>query len=255
MWLVKIGTGNRNNPTILIDGGIHAREWISPAVVLYIIQQLVENKDNKHMIENVNWYIIPVLNPDGYEYTFTHERYWRRNRAPIVGSSKCNGTDLNRNFDFHWGEAGTSATPCSDLFRGRSAFDQLETRGLRDVVNRYKDQIKLYVTFHSFAQVIVYPWGYTTELPENASELQSLGEQVAAAIASVNGTVYGVANIPLVLPLGAGGSDDWVKGAGGIELSYTFELPGLNFEMPHSEILDVCVETFEGVKVYHSYIG
>lgn len=66
---MKIGADNPEKPVILIDGGIHAREWISPAVVVYIINQLVENKENHYLIENISWYIVPVLNPDGYEYS------------------------------------------------------------------------------------------------------------------------------------------------------------------------------------------
>lgn len=69
---IKISTGGSNKPAILVDGGIHAREWLAPATTTYIIQQLVENQANRKMIENVDWYIVPVLNPDGYEYTFTN---------------------------------------------------------------------------------------------------------------------------------------------------------------------------------------
>lgn len=69
--LLRIGTGNANNPTIIMDGTIHAREWISPAVTSYVIQELVENPANRQLIEDINWIIVPVLNPDGYEYTFT----------------------------------------------------------------------------------------------------------------------------------------------------------------------------------------
>lgn len=55
-----------------MDGGIHAREWISPATVLYIIQQLVENRsETRDLTDKVNWYILPVINVDGYEYTHT----------------------------------------------------------------------------------------------------------------------------------------------------------------------------------------
>jgi murein tripeptide amidase MpaA len=69
--LIKISTGgNGNRPAILVDGGIHAREWIAPAMALYIINQLVENNaSNNDLTDAVDWYILPVLNPDGYEYS------------------------------------------------------------------------------------------------------------------------------------------------------------------------------------------
>lgn len=73
--LIRIGVGAESNPTILIDSTIHAMEWISTSVTTYIIQQLVENSDYRYLIENINWVIIPVLNPDGYEYTFTQVRW------------------------------------------------------------------------------------------------------------------------------------------------------------------------------------
>lgn len=182
---------------------------------------------------------------------------WRTNRAPVKNAT-CKGTDLNRNFDFHWAEVGVKHQPaCNVLFPGRAPFDQLESRGLRDVVIEYKDRIKLYLTFHSYAKLILYPWGYTKEKPRNAPKLQALGEQAANAIAKVAGTVYGVGNVPQLLSLGAGGSDDWVKGVGGVDLSYTIELPGGGrdgFDLPAEYILPVCTETFEGVKVFHDYI-
>lgn len=71
IFLKVSGNRNASNPVVLIDGGIHAREWIAPATVLYIIQQLVENPENRDLIQNLDWYLLPVLNPDGYEFTFT----------------------------------------------------------------------------------------------------------------------------------------------------------------------------------------
>lgn len=62
-------------PAILIEGGVHAREWIAPAQVLFIIHQLAEIDQNKWLIENVDWYLIPTLNPDGYDYTFRKVRF------------------------------------------------------------------------------------------------------------------------------------------------------------------------------------
>lgn len=81
--------------------GIHAREWISPAVSLYIIDQLVSNADG--LAERYNFYILPSVNPDGYEYSHSSDRMWRKSRSETGSSVGCKGVDLNRNFDFHYG--------------------------------------------------------------------------------------------------------------------------------------------------------
>lgn len=71
LTVIKISSGDtKDKPAIFVDGGIHAREWIAPAQVLYIIDQLVTNPENSILYENVDWYLLPLLNPDGYEYTF-----------------------------------------------------------------------------------------------------------------------------------------------------------------------------------------
>lgn len=94
--LIKISNGNPGNKAIWIDGGIHAREWISPATVTFLIEYLIQNFETEaKAINSVDWHILPVANPDGYEYSHTHDRLWRKNRA-ING--RCEGTDLNRNF-------------------------------------------------------------------------------------------------------------------------------------------------------------
>lgn len=56
---------------------LNYREWISPAVVVYIAEQLIEGYNNgdariKPLVENFDFYIVPVVNPDGYEYTHTN---------------------------------------------------------------------------------------------------------------------------------------------------------------------------------------
>ncbi|KZR99499.1 putative Carboxypeptidase B, partial [Daphnia magna] len=92
-------------PAIWIDGepncflGFHAREWISPAVATYIIQQLVEVPANAKLLSNVDWYIMPVVNPDGYEYSHTRDRLWRKTRS-MTSNPACRGVDPNRNFGY-----------------------------------------------------------------------------------------------------------------------------------------------------------
>lgn len=179
---------------------------------------------------------------------------WRKTRSP---GSFCTGVDPNRNFDFHWMETGASDYECDETYAGPSAFSESETSALRDYINANKADLKLYLTFHSYGQYLLYPWGYTSALPSDAAELQSLGESVDDAIASLFGTRYEIGSSTNVLYAAAGGSDDWAKGVGGIELSYTIELPGggsVGFDLPPSRITPVVQETWLGVKVYHDYI-
>jgi murein tripeptide amidase MpaA len=85
MLVAKIGTKNTTKvkPAIWIDSGIHAREWIAPAVGLYILNKLITNSSARQYVENLNWYFLPVMNPDGYDYTHTTDRMWRKKSKEI----------------------------------------------------------------------------------------------------------------------------------------------------------------------------
>lgn len=125
--VLRISNGKPNAPALWIDGGIHAREWISPAAVTYIIDYLVENSDRLE----TDYYILPVVNPDGYEYSFSSERLWRKNRRK-VSSDSCSGVDLNRNFGYRWGGKGTSKNVCHDTYPGTGPFSEPETSAIRN---------------------------------------------------------------------------------------------------------------------------
>lgn len=81
---------------IFIEAGIHAREWIAPATATYLLDQLLRSNDPviMDMAQNIDWYIVPITNPDGYEYTHTMNRNWRKSRSPV--SLVCYGVDQNR---------------------------------------------------------------------------------------------------------------------------------------------------------------
>lgn len=156
------GDKNLNKKVILIDAGIHAREWIAPSQALYIIYQLVEKYvANSHLLEEYDWVILPVVNPDGYEYTHTTSRLWRKTRKPSA-TSNCRGTDGNRNFDFHWGEIGASNQSCSETFCGEEAFSEPETQVVRDLMLSLSGRAKMYLTLHSYGNYLLYPWGWTS---------------------------------------------------------------------------------------------
>jgi len=115
--------GNTNLPGIWIDANIHAREWISSATTLYIIDEILtgSSADAIYLRNNFRWYIVPNLNPDGYEFCWTNDRLWRKTRSPNTGSV-CIGTDPNRNWDSNWCGQGASTSPCSDTYCGTRAF-------------------------------------------------------------------------------------------------------------------------------------
>lgn len=115
-----------NRRSIWLDGGIHAREWISTSTILHAIARLINgtlarDADVRKLIDAYDFYFMPVVNPDGYVYTHDDasklsdndeqhdlQRMWRKNRRP---HADCPGVDLNRNFPFAWDNRGASKFP------------------------------------------------------------------------------------------------------------------------------------------------
>lgn len=162
--VIKISRKNPKNiekERVFIDAGCHAREWITISCALHCVQRLVEyNNLHIDLLNRFEFYILPVVNPDGYEYTHTVNRFWRKTRRPIRQGDceKFNfGADLNRNYDFHWQDA--SANPRKYTFRGDKPFSEPETRALRSFLSDLN--CKFYLTLHSHAQALCYPWGYS----------------------------------------------------------------------------------------------
>lgn len=174
--VLRISNGNANNKAIWMDGGIHAREWISPATVTFLTNEFVETWDEQpEYIKKIDWYILPVANPDGYEYTHLFDRLWRKNRGGL-GIGRCAGVDLNRNFGHYWGGQGASRQPCSETFAGKSAFSEPETKALKDFMEGSAAKFYAFLTFHSYGQYILYPWGYDKTVPADYKDLDRVGK-------------------------------------------------------------------------------
>ena len=95
LHVMRLGSGSKNKPAVFIDGGIHAREWVSPAAVTYVIHRMLEGgSEFADELQTYNIYVLPLANPDGYEYSRNHDRMWRKTRSPNTGG--CFGTDANR---------------------------------------------------------------------------------------------------------------------------------------------------------------
>jgi len=235
----KGGCGNK--PAMWFDGGIHAREWVSPATVTYMLMELVENDaDHSDLTENLDWYVLPVANPDGYLYTQTDNRLWRKTRSPSGGLFHCFGCDPNRNWGFKWGTGGSSSNPCSDTYMGSEAFSEVENRNMRDFLMANKDQIKFYNNIHSYSQLVLLPWGWTIEQPDNYDDLFRMANIGNDALNGVHGTSFEVGCIPCMLYESSGGTLDYTLGELGIPYSYGMELrdQGLHgFLLPPDQII------------------
>ncbi|CAH8601491.1 unnamed protein product [Schistosoma curassoni] len=217
-------SSDSTRPIIWIDAGIHAREWIAPATALSIINKLMR-PSGQTLLKHFQFFIVPLMNPDGYEYTRTKYRLWRKNRARTEGEA-CIGIDLNRNFPFKWG-VGNGASPhsCSDTYRGNEAASELETQSIIKKLKSLQKQIILYLSLHSFGQYILTPFGFSRySYPPYYQKLMSMGKKVKQMIQNRHGYVYQVGSSSELLYEAAGATDDYVAGELKIPYAYTIEL-------------------------------
>lgn len=253
------GTRSGSTKTFWIQGGIHAREWISPATVMFITEQLLTSNDPKvrAVVDEIQFVVAPVVNPDGYAYTWTNSRLWRKNRRP---DGLCSGVDLNRNWGERWGECGASTNPCSDTYRGPSAMSEPESAGIGNFVvgniRRNRDIVAA-IDFHAYGELILRPYGWalpSEATPETDPETAALASKMQTAIAATHGRRY-TSEHAAELYCASGGADDWffanatkrsVAGGFCIELRDTGRH---GFLLPADQIIPTGEENFEAVMV------
>ena len=157
---------------MLFTANQHAREHLTVEMALYILNQLTDLYGSDSRITNIvnsrEIWIVPMVNPDGVEYDIATGSYrmWRKNRQPNSGSTAV-GTDLNRNWGFQWGCCGgSSGTFSSETYRGAAPFSAPETTRVRDFINSRVvggvQQIKAAIDWHTYSELILWPYGYTT---------------------------------------------------------------------------------------------
>jgi murein tripeptide amidase MpaA len=247
LWAVKISdnvSADEDEPEVLFIGQHHAREHITVEMTLYILHLLANNygldQQITDLVNSREIYIVFTTNPDGSEYDIATGSYrsWRKNRQPNPGSSYV-GTDLNRNYGYRWGCCGgSSGFPSSDTYRGASAFSAPETQRIRDFINSRviggEQQIKTSITFHSYAQLVLWPYGYTyTDVP---ADMTQDDHDVFVAMGQVMAQSNGyTAQQASDLYITDGTTDDWAYGVHKIFM-YTFEMGSTTFYPPGSQI-------------------
>ncbi|XP_061094905.1 carboxypeptidase B [Conger conger] len=254
MTVLKIGKQSTSTkPSIFLDCGIHAREWISPAFCQWFVKEAVETYGSDaqmtELLDQMDVVVLPVFNIDGYVYTWAKNRMWRKTRSRKAGSS-CIGTDPNRNFDAGWCTTGASSNPCSDTYCGSKAESEVEVKAVADYIRQNKSNIKAYLTVHSYSQLVLFPYSYTYKLAAHHNELMQLAEEAAEALRSLYGTRYTSGPGATTIYPAAGGSDDWAYDLG-VKYSYTFELRDTGrygFLLPESQIKPTCEETMLAIK-------
>ncbi|EFQ96343.1 hypothetical protein CFE70_003566 [Pyrenophora teres f. teres 0-1] len=249
--------GKGSKPAVIIHGTVHAREWITSMTTEYFAWQLLTKYASdatiKSLVDKFDFYITPVANPDGFVYSQTTDRLWRKNRQTVSGNS-CVGRDINRNWPYKWEVTGGASTnPCSEIYKGLAAGDSPENRGLKAQVDTLKASrgISLYLDIHSYGQYILWPYGYDCNLrPENDAQHRSLASRAQSAITAVSGTPYTIGPSCSTLYATTGSSTDYTDVQGNATYSYTYELRDkgtFGFVLPANQIRPTVLETWAGV--------
>jgi carboxypeptidase T len=235
LWLLKISDNvatDEAEPEVLFTGLMHAREHLTVEQSLALIHWLTDgyaaDPEVQGIVNGTEVWVMPMLNPDGGEFDIKGGRYhnWRKNRQPNAGSTAV-GTDLNRNFPYHWGCCGgSSGNPQAITYRGAQPLSAPEARAERDFVRSRViggvQQLRLALSFHSYGAQILYPYGYTKSpsppdmRPEDYAAMKGLAE----GMADLNGysPIQGSQNY-----VSSGGFGDWAYGTQRI-LVFTIEL-------------------------------
>jgi carboxypeptidase T len=224
---LRIGAGPRGSRKLLFMGCHHAREWIAVEVPFLLAKELIEKANDqrisKWLSEGEIW-VVPMVNPDGHEFTRTHDRLWRKNRRKNADGSF--GVDPNRNYGYMWGTLNvptSSHVPSDETYVGPRAFSEPETRAVRDLVAA--EQFHGVVTYHSFSQLVLYPWGFTAQAvpdPRDRTDLSQTATKICDCIRQVHNVYYTPEQASQLYPT-AGDTADWTYGEYGIP-SFTIEL-------------------------------
>lgn len=199
---------------LLYMGCHHAREIMSVEIPLLFAEYLLVNYGTDPEItahvDGKEIFFVPMVNPDGHVYVqYNHSGYsgnwWRKNRR--VNADNSIGVDLNRNYGFAWGwdNTGSDSTMSSPVYRGAGPFSEPETQVIRDFADAR--EFTMWLSYHSYSELLIYPWGYIGENTPDHRVFKKLGE----LLTETNGYRAGNSASDILYVVN-GSSDDWGYG-------------------------------------------
>ncbi|MEW6056301.1 MAG: M14 family zinc carboxypeptidase [Bdellovibrionota bacterium] len=213
-------------PSILFDGMHHAREIMTPEIVLDVAESLLrgvvaQNRRAEQLLTRWNVWVVPMLNVDGNHIVWTKNNWWRKN-ARSEGN-KVFGVDINRNYPYRWGDCnGSSSMKSSDTYRGESASSEPETQALINLAMKIRPAASL--SYHSYGELILYPFSCEGDLTGENELLKRVAGELSERLPSDRGQGnYTTGTSWQILYAVDGASKDFMFAAFGA-LAYTFEV-------------------------------
>lgn len=249
--------------TVVVSGGVHAREWISVSSVCYQLYAVLNAyMTSPESFNNLDFLFIPVLNPDGYDYTWSTDRLWRKNRQNTT-IERCKGVDIDHSYDFHWTKSND--WPCGEEYSGEAPFEAKELKIWHDYLNATNNDHKIYgfIDLHSYSEEILFPYAYSCNSePRDEENLIELAYGISKAIRLQGGKLYNVLpacqdkDSDLLPDLGAGTLLDYMYHNKAF-WAYQIKLRDTGnhgFLLPSKYIEPVGAELFAGIKYFVEFI-
>ncbi|XP_051785133.1 carboxypeptidase A6 [Erpetoichthys calabaricus] len=254
LYVLQLGKKSQHyKKAVWIDCGVHAREWIGPAFCQWFVKEALHSYNTdpvtRRLLNQFYFYIMPVLNVDGYHFSWTTDRFWRKTRSKI-SRYQCRGVDANRNWKVKWCEEGASSHPCSETYCGPFPESEPEVKAVANFLRKHKKRVKAYISIHAYAQMLLYPYSYKYATIPNFDCVESAAHNAVLALYSAYGVRYQYGPASTTLYLSSGSSMDWAY-RNGIPYAFAFELRDtgyFGFLLPEFLINPTCTETMRAVK-------
>jgi hypothetical protein len=243
-------------PRVVLTFQMHAREWVTGMTGMYTLEQLIKIcKQEPSAFEEMEIVVVPIVNPDGFVYSSTKKRFWRKNRRPAPPhGGGCEGVDLNRNWATMEGEQWEERHVCKEVDSGVSSKSEPESQALENLIQEAPTM--MLVDVHSYGQIIIAPKVYERLPTSKKEQIDKLGLDMQNAISSTHGVPYTFFREAVGIYEAVGTFQDWAANNHGV-LGFTFELRphddasddmGWNVFAPgKNDILPTAEEAFQGI--------